>query len=274
MHLAVAMAGRRAYVRRARHWIANRGWQGFLGELWYRAGLMIQGKPIPGRENGSRAPHPFDVKYGVDTAGLVWGESLDEPLGKDTVGEALYWATGYYGISPSAFTFALERLHLPWREYTFVDVGCGKGRALLLALRFPFRRVLGVELSPELAAVAESNLKTFTAPWRRAEVPAQVFAEDATVFPVPSGPVVFFLYHPFAAPLMRRFLEHAVAAAGVEARAMYLLYANPELEAMVAGWPGVEWLWKETFSLTPEEGAADRFGSFGEVFAAYRVTSA
>ena len=261
------MAGRGAYLRRARHWIANRGWWGFFGELCYRGRLLLQGKPVPGRENGSEAPHPFDLRYGVDTGGLVWGESLPEPHGED----AAYWATGYYGISPSAFTFALERLRLPWKQYTFMDVGCGKGRALLLALRYPFRRVIGVELSPALATVAARNLRMFAAVWRRPEVPAEALAGDATVFPVPRGPVVFFLYHPFAAPVMQRFLEHLRAAARAEPREIYVLYANPELEAMVRATPGVEWLWKETFPLTPEEGAADRFGSYGEVFAAFRL---
>ncbi len=263
------MADRHAYMRRARHWIANRGWRGFAEELWYRGKLIAQGKPVPGRENGSAAPYPFDVQYGVDTAGLVWGESLDRPSSE----EAAYWATGYYGISPSAFTAALECLRLDWSRFTFVDVGCGKGRALLLALRFPFRRALGIELSPALASIAQSNLNRFAAPWRQTTVPAEAITGDATLSPVPEGPVVFFLYHPFAAPVMKRFLAHVVEAAEDHAREIYLLYANPELAALVASTPGVEWLWKQTFALTPEEGAADRFGSHGEQFGAYRVVA-
>ncbi len=264
------MADRQAYLRRARHWIANRGWRGFLQELWYRGCLIIQGKPVPGRENGSSAPHPFDVQYGVDTDGLVWGESLDRPSSED----AAYWATGYYGISPSAFTGALSRLQLDWSRFTFVDVGCGKGRALLLALRFPFRRALGIELSAPLVAVAQANLQNFAAPWRSANVPVEAIAGDATTSPVPDGPVLLFLYHPFAAPVMKRFLAHIMEAAQQEKRAVYLLYANPELGAMVAATPGVKWLWKENFALTPEEGAADRFGSHGEQFNAYRIDTA
>ena len=263
------MAGRGAYLRRARHWIANRGWRGFFEELRYRARLILRGKPLPGQPKENARPHPFDVAYGVDTGGLVWGEGLeDAPRGK-----AGYWATGYYGISPSAFTRALMRLDLEWSRFAFVDVGCGKGRAILLALRFPFRRVLGVELSPGLAAVAASNLERFRAPWRLSDVPAEAVAGDATEFPVPEGPVMFFLYHPFAAPVMRRFLQHVTEAAKREPREMILLYANPELGAMVGATEGVEFLWKDMFSLTAEEGAADRFGSYGEVFAAYRVAS-
>ena len=261
------MAGRTAYLRRARHWIANRGWRGFVEEVRYRLGLKLQGKPVPGRENGNTAPHPFDVAYSVDTGGLLWGEALERPRN----GDAAYWATGYYGISPSAFTAAMERLNLEWSRFAFVDVGCGKGRAMLLALRFPFRRVLGVELSSALAAVASANLDKFAAPWRQWGVPAEAVAGNATEFTFPQGPLVLFLYHPFAAPVMKRFLAHVQDAVTLERREIYLLYANPELEQMVAGTPGFQQMWKQLFSLTPEEGAADRFGSYGEMFAAFRV---
>lgn len=265
------MAGRTAYFRRARHWIANRGWRGFLEEVRYRLRLKLTGKPVPGRPNYNLRAHPFDVAFGTDTGGLVWGESLERPQSRD----AAYWATGYYGISPSAFTAAVERLGLnlgrDWGRFSFVDVGCGKGRGLMLALRFPFRQVLGVELSPELAGVAKANLERFQAQWRMNGVQAGVVAGDATMFTLPAGPLVLFLYHPFAAPVMRRFLAHVREELGREQREIYLLYANPELEALVAGTPGVELLWKQLFPLTPEEGAADRFGSYGEMFAAFRV---
>ena len=261
------MAGRTAYLRRARHWIANRGWRGFFEEVWYRLRLKLQGKPVPGQENGNAKPHPFDVAYGVDTGGLLWGEALKRPRSED----AAYWATGYYGISPSAFTSAMERLDLEWSRFSFVDIGCGKGRAMLLALRFPFQQVLGVELSPELAAAAQRNLQQFSAPWRQSQVPAQASIGDATTFTFPAGPLVLFMYHPFAAPVMKHFLAHLHEAVRRDPREVYLLYANPELGALVAGTPGFEALWKQLFSLTPEEGAADRFGSYGEMFAAFRV---
>jgi SAM-dependent methyltransferase len=261
------MANRYVYLRRLRHWLANRGWKGVLQELWYRAKLKLKGNAVPGQEKDSTVPHPFDQEYDVDTGGLIWGESLGRPSSRD----AAYWATGYYGISPSAFTAAVERLRLDWPRFTFVDIGCGKGRAILLATRFPFRRVMGVELSPELVAVAQENIRKFAAPWRQQGVSAEAITGDATAFPIPDGPLVFYMYHPFAAPIMRRFLAHVQEAARAEEREVYLLYANPELEKLLAETAGVEWLWKETFALTAEEGAADRFGSHGEAFAAYRV---
>lgn len=264
------MASRTAYLRRARHWLANRGWRGLLGELWYRGRLRLAGKPVPGRENGNEAPHPFDLRYGVDTSGLLWGESLQSVQ----AGDAAFWATGYYGISPSTFEAALRSLGLNWKQFSFVDIGCGKGRALLLALRFPFQQVLGVELSAPLVAAANRNLELFQPDWRLASTPARAMLGDATTFAVPGGPLLVFLYHPFAAPVMKRFLDHMVNALRAEPREIVLLYANPELASLVDALPGVERLWQQTFELTEEEGQADRFGSHGEIFAAFRLQHA
>ncbi len=266
------MATRSAYLRRARHWIANRGWGGFLRELWRRAGIALSGEPVPDRAGVDRGVHPFDVAHGVDTTGLVWGEALGTTAGDPAAhGDAPYWATGYYGIAPSAFLAAVEMLRLAWSRFTFVDIGCGKGRALLLALRFPFRRVLGVELSPELAAVAAENVQRFHADWRCEEVAAEVLAGDATSFALPEGPLVLFLYHPFARPVMERFLAHVQAAARAERREIVLLYANPELGPLLEGTAGITLLWKFAFPLSTEDSAADRFASRYENFAAYWV---
>lgn len=261
------MAARAAYLRRGRHWLANRGWRGLLEELWYRGRLVVQGKPVPGRENGDERPHPFDLQYGVDTSGLLWGEALNAVPSRD----AAFWATGYYGISPSAFEAALGSLRLDWKRFSFVDIGCGKGRALMLALRFPFHRVLGIELSGTLASTANRNLQAFQPAWRQAGTPAEAVQGDATRCDLPPGPLLLFLYHPFAAPVMNRFLRHVQDATRNEKRDVLLLYANPELAHLIAALPGTERLWRQTFHLTEEEGAADRFGSHGEIFEAFRL---
>lgn len=258
---------RTAYLRRARHWISNRGLGGFLHHALWQARQLAQGKPLSGVAGPETGPHPFDLHHGVDTTGLIWGESLTSN-GSSAAG---YWATGYYGIAPSVLETALDRLALPWEDFTFVDIGCGKGRALLLATRYPFRQLLGVELSPTLAAVAQENVERFNPPWRQPNLAITVTAADATTIPLPEGPLLLFLYHPFAAPVMRRFLNHVQAAARSQSREIYLLYTNPELAPMLDTMPGFRSLWQQTSTLTPEEAAADRFHSTVEHTAAYKV---
>ena len=262
------MPRRQAHLRRIHHWLANRGIRGVLKEIVYRLRLLAQGKPMPGSAGRDPGAHPFDLTYGVDTSGLVWGEELGNSRERK---ESHYWVTGYYGIAPSAFTSALEKLALDWSRFTFVDIGCGKGRAMLAALRFPFHHLMGVELSPELVHIASSNLERFTAPWRQPGVSTEALAADASDFPIPAGPLVLFLYHPFAAPVMKRFLAHLGTAAKAEARDILLLYANPELASQVLATPGVVQLWRESFALSAEDSAADRFDSTYETFAAYRL---
>lgn len=269
---------RGAMLRRARHWIANRGWSGLGAEVLRRGRMAARGEAAGERPLAAvQARHPFDVRYGVETDGLIWGEQMawGEAVRTEAGRAGAFWATGYYGVAPSVFWAVLDRLALDWERYSFVDIGCGKGRALLLALRYPFRRAVGVELSPELAAVAQRNLLQMRAPWRL-DVPAEAFAGDATSFQLPDGPALLYFYHPFAAPVMRTFLEHVRREAGRRgsgaADEIYLLYMNPELDALVMEqMPDVVKLWDEPFAMDAEDAAADRFGSHDERAIAYRL---
>ena len=264
------MSYRQAHLRRARHWIVNRGWRGFSAEMIRRLELKLRGEPLPGQPGPETGPHPFDRAYGVDTTGLVWGEALD---GAGMQQEAQYWATGYYGVAPSAFNAALGALNLDWAQFTFIDIGCGKGRALLLSMRWPFKHVLGIELSSALASAAERNVASFHAPWKGYARQAQVLTGDATKLDLPDSPLVLFLYHPFAAPVMGRFLQRVEQSVHDAPRPVYLLYANPELAPLLDRTPFLEKLADAHFAFDEEDVAADRFGSRSERITTYRWKS-
>ena len=214
--------------------------------------------------------HGFDRQFGVETGGMIWGDALKADPGEQS--DAAYWATGYYGVAPSVLWGGLDALGLAWERFTFVDVGCGKGRALMLATRYPFREVCGVELSPELAHVAEENLARFDAEWQQKRVPVRVEVGDATTFALPAGPLVLWIFHPFAAPVMRRFLANVERALARERREIWILYGNPELNPMLSGMPWLQVAWDRCLGLSAEDRAADRFGSEWEKIVAYRTT--
>jgi SAM-dependent methyltransferase len=149
--------------------------------------------------------HPFDLEYRVRTSGLVAGRHLKSGHRHDR------HATAYYGVAPSVFRALMKRWQRnrpDWatEEVSFIDVGAGMGRALLLASELPFRRVVGVELNPALARIAKTNL----AAWRAsgwAQAPMRVVCGDAVEFPLPAGPCLAFLFNPFGATVMRRLLK-------------------------------------------------------------------
>src|SRR5580704_1214897 len=101
--------------------------------------------------------HPFDQVHGVDTSGLVPAKHLVTGHANDE------HVTAYYGVAPSILRTLIDQ----WREtipphpissYTFIDIGAGKGRGLLVASEYHFRKVVGIELNPALAATARENV--------------------------------------------------------------------------------------------------------------------
>ena len=82
---------------------------------------------------------------------------------------------------------------------------------------------------------------------------------------------MLYLYHPFAAPVMTRFLDQVHCALQAERRPLYLLYTNPELGSMLERTPWLEKLWDRHFAMSNEDVAADRFGSHYERIVAYRA---
>lgn len=226
--------------------------------------LLLRGERVPGFDEGPKpGRHPFDEQYGVETSGLVWGERLRSGR------TAEYWATGYYGISPAVFWRAMDRLGLPWERFSFIDIGSGMGRAVMLATRYPLRAIVGVELSEELTRAAKANLQRFRPEWR-GPTPVTVTTDDAMRFEIPGGPLVLYLYHPFAAPVMEVLLRRVREAIAREEREVYLVYVNPELDGQMGRMPFLERLWYESFPLAEEEIRADRFGSREERVSAYR----
>ena len=101
----------------------------------------------------------FDWRFGTETSRVVYGNELEASLVNRR------HAVSYQPTKARPFQDLLRRLDLP-AGGTFVDVGSGKGRVLLLAARHPFKRVVGIEFSPSLCEQARRNIEIF-----RAQVP-------------------------------------------------------------------------------------------------------
>jgi len=165
--------------------------------------------------------HPFDLEHGTNTSGSVSADELQ--AGGDH--EALAHVTVYGGSQPSVLREALSRIPRP-ETCVFIDLGCGKGRPLLVASEFPFRDIVGVELSPALARAARTNAAVVAARYPL-RTPIRVEVGDATAFPLPSGNLVLFLYHPFGRELVQKVADAVEAGLTAERRAIYVVFYNP-----------------------------------------------
>lgn len=228
------------------------------------------------------AIHPFDQRHGTDTSGLIPGDVIVQ--GTSAKVEEL---TAYYGVAPSILHALLDiwlhRTNPQAIEKTvFLDVGAGKGRAMLLASQFPFLRVEGVELNPVLAAIATANISLWHNDLQAdALSPLHLHHTDATTHPLPPDPTLAFLFHPFELPILRRFLRHIEASQTAHPTPFDLLYANAEHGSLLDRHPAFTRLWMGPVPMTPADHLADlaaiaeqkEYGSTGdELCAIYRFT--
>jgi SAM-dependent methyltransferase len=143
-------------------------------------------------------PTQFDIEYGVSTEGRVELGDLDIRSPSDL------WGVGYSPTPPSVFDKILSLLPPP-EEYSFIDLGAGKGRVVLMAARKPFKSVTGVEFSSELCAIAQANLEKFQSHVVARQV--QIVCEDAALFQFPSGPLIVYCYFAFGKEVMTRVID-------------------------------------------------------------------
>jgi SAM-dependent methyltransferase len=108
-------------------------------------------------------------------------------------------------------------------RFSFADFGSGKGRALLVAARYPFREVVGVEFAPELHEVAQANIRKYTAPARQVKDVRSICA-DAATFPIPANDCVLYFNNPFAEPVFDQVLDNIQAAHERRRPKLYVLY--------------------------------------------------
>lgn len=163
--------------------------------------------------------HPFDKQYGIDTIGFLAANEItaDKDLSSRIV--------CYAGSQPSIVRKALGALGRI-EDYTLLDLGCGKGRATVVASEFPFRRVVGVELSPALAASARANAASIAK--RFPTRPLITIAEGNVVdFVLPKGKIAIFAYHPFGAEILEQVVKKLEAALNGETPHIFFVYDNP-----------------------------------------------
>ncbi len=161
-------------------------------------------------------------------------------LGDLTIASKNKLSGSFYDPTPRlVIRWILDALGYDKGNWNFVDIGTGRGRVVLEAARHPFRRVIGVEFAEELCAAAEENVAMLSLGEIQAGRVGVVHA-DATEWVPPSGPTVFFLYNPFDAHVMKRFLNQMLADHDRNPRPMIFLYLNPDEEKVFESEPRLE----------------------------------
>jgi hypothetical protein len=162
----------------------------------------------------------FDRRFGTDTARSFTREDLLAE-GDDVPKLWRYWPT-----LPRRFGQLMGEVEVTPERCTFVDLGSGKGRVLMMASHWPFQRIVGVELCPSLHAIAEQNLARYRSPSQRCRAFDLVCA-DAARFSWPRENLLVYLFQPFPAETMRATFANLRAAIEGSDREVAIAYLNP-----------------------------------------------
>jgi SAM-dependent methyltransferase len=145
----------------------------------------------------------------------------------------------YQPTDAALFQEMMASLPIDFSEFTFVDLGSGKGRTLLMASEYPFRRIVGVEILPELHRAAEENIASYRSTTQQCARIESVCAE-ACEFDLPEGPLLLYLFNPLPEAGLDQILENLEESLRRHPRAVYVLYQNPLLERVLEESPSLK----------------------------------
>jgi Histone methylation protein DOT1 len=184
----------------------------FLTELW---GFLRDSTPEQRRRRYGDVEYDWDHRVDTTSATVGWRDRL---LG--------VFHSPYQPTEPALFHEMLAAMNIAFEVFTFIDLGSGKGRTLLMASDYPFRRIVGIELLPDLHRVAEANLRKYKSEAQRC-FQLQSCCADARHYVFPAEPVVLYLSNPLPRAGLAQVIENIERSFEEHPRQIRVLYHTP-----------------------------------------------
>lgn len=170
----------------------------------------------------------FDRTRNIRTARNLSCEEAGIPIAQHADSESYQPARPHHIRKAIAATSVRD-----FAEYVYIDLGSGKGRTLFVAAEFPFREVIGVELSRRLHEEASGNTRSFRLTRRRSG-PIVTLHADAKEFAFPDSKVVLYLFNPFGASTTAAVLRNLQESMSRCPRHVVIVLLWPRYSEMVA----------------------------------------
>ncbi len=132
-----------------------------------------------------------------------------------------------YLPTPNRFlSEALAGLDIRFEDFTFIDLGSGKGRVLLMASEFPFRDIVGVEISPDLTSLARQNISAYRGAQKCRDI--KLACIDFSEFEFPGNSLFVFLFNPASLELTTAVARNLMRSLRERPREVRILYVTPD----------------------------------------------
>jgi SAM-dependent methyltransferase len=194
----------------------------FASHIWE---FLWESTPAQRRRRYGDAEYDWDYRVNTTSATVGWRERL--------LGE---FHSAYQPTEPALFKEMMASLTIDFQDFTFIDIGSGKGRVLLMAADYPFRRILGIELLPALHRVAQENLSVYKSDSQQCFA-LETACGDAREFVFPAEPIMLYLFNPLPETALIEVMANLDHSLNQLPRVVYLLYHNPLLEHVLAKHP-------------------------------------
>ena len=165
--------------------------------------------------------YAFDSKYGIKTRGRQ-KQNVNEIRGSNSDNGKEYQGYNYY-----FFKKFMKQLPIDYFQSVFVDFGSGKGRVLIMASEYNFKKVVGIEYAEDLFKESIANIRT-------AKIEAnniEVVHGDAVSYSIPDDANVLFFFNPFDERVMEIVLKNVDESKRKFPRDLYIVYTSPMFEA-------------------------------------------
>jgi SAM-dependent methyltransferase len=192
----------------------------------------------PTRRKSRYGDIDYDFEHSVDT---TWAMVSLRTRVRELLSEGQYQPS-----EPALFHKILDSLPVAVDGFTFIDLGSGKGRTLLMASEYPFRRIVGVEILAELNEIAQQNIARYKSEGQKCFA-IESCAGDARRFEFPLEPIVLYLFNPFPEHVLREVLANLHQSVTAHPRELYVIYHNLVLEGVFA-----EQKWLRPVRRTPQ----------------------
>jgi hypothetical protein len=244
----------------ARHWQTSVRYYGLRHTLWQitEAAYRFFRELLPDRRKAKFGDLDYDFDHSMDTTRANVGFRTQmiaalsghqyfptEPWLFEEMMQALARSTEQSALSiQSSAADQGTASSTGLQDFTFIDLGSGKGRVLLMAAAYGFKRIIGVEFMPEWHRVAEENIRKYTASCFTENRPAAAIENlcmDARDFEFPTGPLVVYMFNPFPEPVLAAVLERLRHSLLADPRPVFVVYRYLEFERLLAN---SDWLEK------------------------------
>jgi hypothetical protein len=195
----------------------------FVATLWE---FLCESTPARRRQRYGDIDYDWDFRVDTTSATVGWRDRL---IGM--------FHSPYQPTEPVLFREMLANLMdasptIDLREFTFIDIGSGKGRVLLMAADYPFRRILGIELLRQLHRVAKQNLVKYKSDSQQC-LAIDCIQCDASEFIFPPEPTVLYLFNPLPESGLAKMIKNVEQSLRKHPRPVFVLYHNPLLESVL-----------------------------------------